>query len=269
MKTELDLNQLQQLVLDCVRAGDERLLPHLSTRGSVDQQVRLGIYGNAYRQRLIETIETDHPVLGQYLGDELFEKMATSYIEAFPSDKPSLRNFCDSLATYLTQAEPFSDLPVIAELACFERALQNAFDAADANPITFDTLAGLKPEQWPHLLLSFHPSTAIFNTDWNCVEIWQALKQDVQPPERIAGSGHWLIWRNNERLTEFRSLEELELRVLSAALQAYDFSAMTELLAEAVEPEAVPQMIFGYLQQWISDGLVTAYRLKQATNGAH
>jgi len=261
MKTELNLHQLQQLVLDCVRAGDERLLPHLSSQGSVDQQVRLGIYSNAYRQRLKETIETDHPVLCQYLGDELLDQMAMAYVNSFPSGKPSLRNFCDQLGLYLSQAEPFADFPVIAELANFERALQNAFDAADSDPITFDALAALQPEQWPRLLLSFHPSVAIFTQHWNCVEIWQALKQDNDPPVRIASHGQWLVWRNSERLTEFRSMDEYEYRVLSAALEAYDFSTLAELLAEAVDPESVPQLISGYLQQWIADGLICAYSL--------
>jgi hypothetical protein len=42
---------------------------------------------------------------------------------------------------------------------------------------------------------------------WNEVEIWRAIKAQQTPPDAVLGDKRaWLLWRNQKRLTEFRSV---------------------------------------------------------------
>jgi hypothetical protein len=53
-----------------------------------------------------------------------------------PSKHPSLRFFADRLPDYLQNTAPFSDHPILAEMASFERTLLNVFDSADADTLS-------------------------------------------------------------------------------------------------------------------------------------
>ncbi|CAA0085655.1 Uncharacterised protein [BD1-7 clade bacterium] len=224
--------------------------------GALNAKQRLSIYHSAYRMRLKETIETDHEVLGSYLGDDLFDQMVIGYLQYHRSDNPSLRYFCDPLPKFLASHAPFSDLPVISELARFERLLLVAFDAPEAHRITLDTLQQLAPESWPGIQLTFHPSVQLFNSPSNAVNIWQALKQENPPPEVSSAEQCWLIWRNHERLTEFRHINDIEHLLLQQALTGDSFESLCETLTEHVVEDEAPQIAASTLMRWIKDGLI-------------
>jgi hypothetical protein len=80
-------------------------------------------------------IDSENEMLGIYLGDDLFEQMVDGYIDSAPSQHPSLRFFGDRLPDYLQDTLPFSDHPILAEIASFERSLLNACDSAYTAPL--------------------------------------------------------------------------------------------------------------------------------------
>ncbi len=56
----LTLKQLQDQFIASLAYGDSDIESAIVDQGSITLQTRLGIYQNAYRVRLKETIETDH-----------------------------------------------------------------------------------------------------------------------------------------------------------------------------------------------------------------
>ena len=70
-----------------------------------DQKVgatkRLKIYHDAYRLRIIEALANAYPMLKAYLGDELFENTARSYLTKTPSVYPNLRWYGAQMAEHL------------------------------------------------------------------------------------------------------------------------------------------------------------------------
>lgn len=252
------LRALQQEFMAYITQGEDAIAEHVVDQGNVSTDTRLHIYANAYRMRFKETIETDHPVLGTYLGDDLFDQMVAGYIQAHPSQQRSLRHFCDALPGYLKVTAPFRDNLIIADIARFERALMSAFDAGEAERVSLADLQALPPEQWPAMQLRFHPSVQIFKTHWNCVESWQAIKQEQAPqPAQPQHNSHWVIWRNHELLTEFISLPDHELQMVEAALHGADFAALCELLLEHFDAEHVGLEAVNALSNWINLGLLS------------
>ncbi len=122
------------------------------------RDILLGVYRDAYALRLIEVLETDFPGLYAMAGPHDFDLMARAYIRAHPSTTPSVRWFGRHLAAFLASTPPFDATPAAADMARFEWLLGEAFDAADAEPLTFEQLAGAPPEAWTSLRLSFVPS---------------------------------------------------------------------------------------------------------------
>lgn len=250
------LAELQQTFIDYLIKGDQEVMQYVTDQGKVDVITRLHIYSNAYQQRLRETIDSDHPMLGVYLGDDLFDQMVEGYIMHHPSNTHSLRYFADQLPTFL-QTSPYSDHLHIAELARFERRLLDVFDAPTTEAATLEHLHTLSSDSWPIMTLRFHPSVHVFECRWNSIEIWQALKQEQVPPEAQPQTGcSWLLWRNQARLSEFTSLSQSQQAFLNAALQGKNFAEMCETLLQFSDEQEVSQLALETLTQWIKAGVV-------------
>ncbi|MGI2259203.1 HvfC/BufC family peptide modification chaperone [Shewanella sp. GXUN23E] len=230
----------------------------VAKQGEVSADTRLDIYANAYRIRLTEVIENDHEQLGFYLGDELFERLATDFIAAHPSHHRSLRHFCDPLPAFLASDSYFSQYPIVAELARFERLLLVAFDAADAARADFSELTQLAAELWPQVRLRLHPSVQLFHCHSNAVETWQALRHGTEVPAADYSAGRdWLIWRGHSRLTEFISLAPWQTDLLQAVLSGEDFAALCEAMLAYVDEQQAPVQVLESLKAWFDMGLIS------------
>lgn len=250
------LHELQKNFSDYLRGRDSRLIDYIQNDGLVNIETRLDIYRNAYQIRLRECIDSDHPILGNYLGDDLFDQMVKSYIKENPSTYTSLRHFSDQLPEFLKQHQPFSEYPVIAEIARFERRLMFSFDAADSATASLEDLQQIEPESWPAIQISFHPSAGLFNTDWNCVEIWQAIKNEEAPPDAEEKPTDWLIWRDQERLTQYRVLDNIGVAIFSSFQQGENFASVCELLLGTLPEQAISQSVVTHLVDWLSQGVI-------------
>lgn len=253
---EIRLESTQKSFMDFLQGLPSQFAEQVQPGGAIDIETRLNIYANAYRMRFIETIETDHEILGLYLGDQLFDTMAEGYIKTHPSNYTSLRQYADSLPEYLAKTEPFSSHPVIAELAKFERLLLVAFDARDMESIDFSAMTELAPESWPEVTCRFHPSVQLFSSEWNSVDIWNALKKEVAPDTAVKQQVSWLIWRNSDRLTQFKSIDSLERTMLTEFLHGKNFAQVCDSLSTIISHQEVPSRAFNILRSWFEKGLI-------------
>ncbi|UUO25389.1 DUF2063 domain-containing protein [Colwellia sp. M166] len=255
--SELSLHSLQQQMMSYLIDDESAIAQHVVEHGGISRAARLHIYKNAYQMRLKETIDNDHQMLGMYLGDDLFEQMVSGYITAYPSNNTSLRNFADSLPNFLANHTPFKAYPLISELAHFERLLMVAFDAKDAERFTRNKLLEIPAEQWPSLVFRFHPSVQIASFNFNTVETWQALKQEHAPEPAKPAANVWLLWRNNQRLTQFRSLSQQEHALINMMLNGDNFAHLCEQLLSQSSEQDISQLALNYLLSWLDDGILT------------
>ena len=93
---------------------------------------RLAIYGNAYRSRLIEALESHYPALLALTGAEEFAALASAYVQAHNSSFASIRFYGGALGAFLAACPDYASRPWLGELARFEWAMTEVFDAADA-----------------------------------------------------------------------------------------------------------------------------------------
>ena len=223
---------------------------------------KLAIYQNAYRIRLIEALRTNYPVLHRLLGDVVFSQLGLSLILASPPQHASIRWFGHDLASYLEKKLPFSDLPVLVDLARFEWALRHTVDAADATPWTVSMLEQVPASEWVHLSFRLHPSVSRLRMQWNALEIWKTLTEDATaiPPTPERHCVNWLIWRSQDLSSQWRSLEEEESLALQSLAEGATFAQLCEQQLSRSElneqEDQVATQVAAWLKAWVRDQLL-------------
>jgi hypothetical protein len=240
--------------------GDATVVePHVVGTARVPVATRLSIYGDGYRSRLIEALEANFPVLRELLGEADFESMGAAYVRAQPSQFFSIRYYGNALADFLASEPQYAAAPVLAELAKWEWAMTEVFDAADAEPIGADALAAVPPERWAELRFEWHPSIRRLALAWNAPQIWKAVSDGAEPPEVTLSPEpeQWLLWRQDLR-TYFRSLQPAEVVVLDAARRMQPFGELCALLSDELGEAQAPAKAAAFLREWVRSGLLTA-----------
>ena len=229
--------------------------------GRGDPQQRLRIYFDAYRLRLVEALSTDFEALHALLGDGAFRAACRAYVEQTPSLFRNVRWYGAGLPDYLRVTQPWSEQPILHEVASFEWTLTLAFDAPDAPVVRFEVLAGLPQQAWPELGFVLHPSAHFLELRTNAPSLRKAIDAgDDLPGTIIADDAKaWLIWRK-ELTAYFRSLSESESWALAAIKEGTDFTALCEGLCRWFSPEEAAPQAATLLRQWVEDELISDLR---------
>jgi len=222
---------------------------------------RLSIYGDGYCSRLIEALEANFPVLSELLGEADFAALGTAYVRSHDSPFFSIRYYGNALADFLANDSQYAGAPVLAELARWEWAMTEVFDAADADPIGVEALSRVAPERWAGLRFEWHPSVRRLALAWNAPQTWKAVSDHTEPPEVTldAEPVEWLLWRQDLR-TYFRSLQSAEAVALDAAREGQPFGELCALLCAQLGEAQAPARAAGFLREWVGSGLITAVR---------
>jgi hypothetical protein len=218
---------------------------------------RLAIYRNAYQVRLIDALHETYPVLHGLLGDEAWIAMGQAYVTAHPSVFRSIRWYGRELARFLAARAPFSEAPILSEIALLEWTLAEVFDASDALPLPRSALSAIEPSAWGALTLEFHPSLRRLAFGWNTAAVWKAMSQVETPPrpEMAPAPMPWLLWRQNLQ-NYFRSMNAVESAALDSALRGRNFAQVCEDLGALLPPEGIPAAAASLLGAWADSGII-------------
>lgn len=210
---------------------------------------RLDVYRHAYWQRQLESLREDYPRLANVL-DADFEQTAREYLQQHPSRSFSLRDLGRRFPDWL--ATRHQSTPII-ELAEFERAMMDAFDAGDARVLTAEFLADIAVDDWPQLQMTPHPASRLLLLHSNAPTYWGA-----EPDSGCALALHpepldWLIWRSSHTVY-FRSLDSTETWAWLQMGSTCRFDDWCERLTQRWPEEEVPGRAVGWLLRWANDG---------------
>lgn len=253
----MKLAALEQAFARHIFTGDAAILPEVLSTPGFSAHQRLGVYVHAYYARLDGVLHTDFPALAALLGEEA-EPVFTAYVRARPSTSFTLRDFGAALPEFLRGHAATRGRPVLAQLAAFEWAFCEAFDAEDAPVAGEQDAARVPPESWPGLRFRLHPSVQRVRTDFNLPALWRALKDaPLTPvaPEAMSGPLSCLVWRQ-ELATQYRSLEPDEAAALAAIAEGGGFAEVCAALMPSCAPETLALRAAGLLKTWLAQGLI-------------
>jgi hypothetical protein len=241
--------------------SDPEIGSHVVGTERVPVEVRLGIYGDGYRSRLIEVLESSYPVLASLLGEADFQTLGAKYVATHESPFFSVRYYGHELADFLAADAEYSQAPLLAELAQWEWAMAAAFDAADAEPIDGAVFGQVAPEDWAELRFEWSPSVQLAALEWNVPELWKAVTEDTERPEPSlnAQPAGWLIWRRELQIF-FRPVAPAEAAVISASRAGQSFGELCVLLCEHLDESEASLHAAGFLRGWVQSGLIVNKR---------
>lgn len=248
---------LQRSVRDYLLHGSEHCVAQVAAP-SHDAGERLQIYAHAYRLRLHEALATDFTLLAAWLGASRFEQLMDDYIAAHPSAHFNIRWFGSHMADFVSGVAPWSDEPLLADLAEFEWVQGLSFDAPDAPSLDASALAALPFAAWESLHVSFHPALHRRDFRWNVHELWAALqrREPLPPPVEYVVPVPWLFWRQ-EHQSCYSSLDRDAAKALDLALEGADFPTVCVALRAWWPDDALPQRAAALLKSWMNEGLVS------------
>jgi hypothetical protein len=245
-----DLASLQRTFHDAI-IGAAPLASAASLVNGSDPLARLHVYANAYFARLHDVLVADYPKLAALLGDDAFRALVKPYLRAHPTTNPSLREAGLHLAPFLDDTH--HDRAHI-DLARLERARVEAFDRADATPLTRDMLATLAPEDFPALPLRLVPTAQLVALATNADDRWDAL-EDARPAPPFARSPRTvLVWRREVTVIH-RTLEPDEVTPLLGIAGGASFA---DICAYFVGDAHGIERALALLLRWLDAGILVA-----------
>ena len=255
------LKQLQEDFQNSLLTGDRAILSQIPDTRKEKKDARLGIYQYAYRARLMEFLENDYPQLWGYLGDEQFEALCMAYIEATPSHQPNARWYGDKLPAFIKNNAPWKELTQVCELALLEHELNNVFDEQDVPLLDMRQLASIAPDQWPSLVFTPVKATRRLDVTSNVTDIWNALACENEPPEveMTDEPQHYLIYRDQNGPSSFRAMSYEEAMMWDKMAAGVPFGVLCELIATYGGEDEAAMRAAGFLQEWLSLGLVADF----------
>jgi hypothetical protein len=192
----------------------------------------------------------DYGILRRYMGELRFNAMA---VECGATDISRLQNIrSQSLRFPENIAALHGTTHQLAELAILERAMKQAFDAAECAVLTSAILQTNSTTSLDQLKLSFHPSVRRLSFCHNTISIWSSLRCDEVPPKayKLEAPQRAIVWRQGSTI-RLRLLGEDEWLAANAIECDGNFGNLCKAL-DALSTEEDPNTrAFGYLRSWL------------------
>jgi hypothetical protein len=251
----MNLAELQSKFQAGILGDDQSILASIPHSHKTNSATLFAVYHNAYRFRLAEILSNDFPMLLTYLSDETFGQLVEEYILSAPSKHRDARWYGARLPDFMRETETWRANRGAQALAQFERALSDAFDAADASACSISVLAELRADDWPNVVFEFHPSFTLLDLAKGATQIYADLANDAAAPEFQHGEEAVIFWRAGGQSVH-RVVADDERLALTEARQGKTFSDICALLAVQKDNGDVTQRVAGFLAQWFADELI-------------
>lgn len=256
---KLSLAETQAVFQKALLDGDEAILAMVHDNSRTSRDRLFDVYRNAYSGRLSEILAQDYEYLAAYVGCEVFHALAQTYISLHPSRSQNARWFGSRFPFFLRNLPSHGDHPEYADLAGLEKALSDAFDASDADPLTIANLAqNFAPDDWGRLIFSAHPSVTLVPVETDTFTLWKAMKAGEAPPAAlVTGSRYLIAWRQ-DGTPMVREMGDEEAMMWIEASRGARFEVLCELLATFEDADQAAARAAGYLQGWLSTGMLAS-----------
>ena len=224
-------------------AGNERLSP-------IEQ---LDIYREQFWLRHTGALEEDYKTLLQGLGHEAFHSMCADYIETHPPDSFSLRDLGAKLPAFLRATEPFAADALACDLAEYEWAFVDAFDAPDAPPLDTAAIAAATEDDWSRAKLELAPSVQLIRARYPVDELRAAVQKDESPERPDPKDVHLVVWRGPDAM-KYLDVEPAARALLRRLANGESLAGACEAIA--VEEPAIGEKVGPWFQQWSQFGWI-------------
>ncbi|MGH8320535.1 MAG: HvfC/BufC family peptide modification chaperone, partial [Gammaproteobacteria bacterium] len=141
-------------------------LPETVAGNGLDSEARLQIYRNIIFNNLTAALRTAYPAVLKLVGEDFFSGVAARFIRDYPSSSGNLQDFGAAFPECLAAIPEVAALPYLADVARLEWARQQAYLAADAEPLDPYALGTVPDDRQGALRLTLHPSVRLLESPY-------------------------------------------------------------------------------------------------------
>ena len=159
-----DLANYQASLFAHILGQDGKDLNHqIATRSGTqtEAQQRLNVYRNNYMHSLRESLSDSFPVIKRLLGDDLFNGLATHYVQMTPPETASLMNYGYDFLAFITNHDACKNLMFLKDVGHIEWLYIQCFHGPDAEVVTLYDLLDVDEDELPEIVFS-QPSESAF-----------------------------------------------------------------------------------------------------------
>ena len=248
-----------------VSVGARRLIPDAAAdpgavvlpSRSLDAVDRLGIYAHMYWARLLEVLEEEYPTTRRVLGEAAFERAGRRFLHLHPSTHRTLSLLSAGFPAFLARHLPAGRRKAFAvDVARIERAMEDVFDAPQAQPLGAGDFAAIGGEQWQRVGLALVPAARLLRLSHPANDYMNALRTGRRPRVPRPRATWVIVYRRDYRVHR-QSLTREQYRLLAALAAGRPLAAAvaTALAGRRDDTTRLASQVGGWFREWSAAGL--------------
>lgn len=233
---------------------------------ALTQVEALGIYNNAYHQRLINISSQLYPILYHTLGDEVYTRLWLEYLAQHPPRPGPMSLLGEHLHAFASKHPQFGKLPAMLDIIELETLLITLFDRADQDALTRADLQQLPAEQWPATCWQTRDDWALMHSNFDLETYWAAMQRylasnhaqpgqvpfGVERADQDAGAeGNFYLIRRVQHRMQFQRLSAAMYGFLSTIGAGDSFADICSQLAQQFPDQDIASMSLNLLLKTI------------------
>ncbi|GLI95501.1 HvfC/BufC N-terminal domain-containing protein [Methylocystis echinoides] len=144
---------------------------------------RFSVYRNNVVFGLINALAERFPVCLRLVGADFFGAMAKSFVRSSPPKSPILVEYGEDFPGFVSTFERARELPYLADVARLEWAIGRAYHAADATPLSLESIRAIPANSLGEAIFTLHPSVQIVSSRFPILSIWSTNTFDTAVQE--------------------------------------------------------------------------------------
>lgn len=197
---------------------------------------RFNVYRNNVAVSLVEAVTDSFPATVQLLGEDYFKAVARVFVTNHPPRSPVLLWYGSDFADFLRSFPPLAAYGYLPDVARLEWAWLEAYHAADAVPLSPETLGRMPQNLLAELTLEPHPACRLVRSAWPIFSLLSANRFGGDHPSDLAEAQDCLVSRADLDV-EVRLLRPGGAALLEALCEGLPLGQAAQRAAELLPDE--------------------------------
>lgn len=218
---------------------------------------RLGIYAEMYYLRLVEVLAAEYPTTRGILGVAAFDRACRAFVARHPSTERTLQTLSVAFPRFLKRhLQGRRNARLAVDVARIERAMEEVFDAPRAEPVRFEVLKRIAPDQWGGVHLKLTPALRLLALECDADGYMTAVRSGRARPSSRARATFAIVYRKDFRAWR-RAVSREQFKLLEALGKGWPIGRAVYASCRnlRVRPERLAKLLSGWFREFAAEGL--------------
>ena len=228
---------------------------------------RLGVYGDAYFARLIDVMAGEYPAIVHALGEEAFNSLAFTYLQAYPSTSYTLGDLSKRFPQYLEETRPPAEdeslrpdwADFLIDLATIERTYAEVFDGPGVEGkelLKPEDLQTISVDNWPNTKLECACCLRLVQLRFPAYAYATAVRRG-QSPEFPAAEPSFVVVKRKDFIVRRDPVAKDEFKLLESLMHGETVGDAIAIVAESTTTDL--DSFAANLQNWFFEWSEAGY----------